>query len=99
MKITNLEKYPNYLLFVGIGSENPGIRTSPYKLIQAGDCFSVQGLYSRPVAKIAAISKDQVKPNDLLNTEEGTILQNTNLQKLLIQGEPIIRHPRYLPII
>ncbi|OKH33479.1 hypothetical protein NIES2119_23160 [[Phormidium ambiguum] IAM M-71] len=96
LKITNLEKYPNYLLFVKIGSENPGIPTKPYKLIQAGDCVSLIGY--RPIATIAAISKDRVQANDLENSEAGTILKNTNLQTALIQGKPIIEHPTVLPM-
>lgn len=96
LKITNLEKYPNYLLFVKIGSVNPGIPTKPYKLIQAGDCVSLTGY--RPTAEIAAISKDRVQPNDLENSQEGTILKNTNIQTTLIPGKPIIKHPLELPV-
>lgn len=97
LKITNLEKYPDYLLFVQIGSIRPDPPIPPYVVIKTGECVPVSGY--RPVARVAAISKDKVQPNDLANSSLGTILQNTNLQKALIKGTPTIEPPLQLPFI
>lgn len=98
-KITNLEKYPDYLLFVHINSEGIRYSSDKYVLLKTGECVPVSGLgWRRTVVKIAAISKDKVKSDDLKNSSLGTSLQNTNLQNALIQGTPTIEIPRQVPL-
>jgi hypothetical protein len=69
LRITNLEKYPDYLVFVQIGQVTSDRPTSPYVLIQSSECISLNN--NRSVATIAAIAKDKIKPKDLVNVRSG----------------------------
>lgn len=95
IKIVNLPKYPNYLLFINIGSANPSLPTSGYVLVKADQCMPLAGY--RPVAKVAAIAKDRVNSKDLKPTDAGTILQNSHLEKDLIAANITIDRPGSLP--
>jgi hypothetical protein len=94
VKIVNLEKYPNYLLFINIGSANPSLPTSGYLLVKADQCIPLAGY--RPVAQVAAIAKERVNSKDLKQTDSGTILQNLNLEKELIIANETIDRPHSL---
>jgi hypothetical protein len=96
IKIVNLEKYPNYLLFINIGSANPSLPTSGYLLVKTDQCVPLAGY--RPVAKIAAIAKERVKSKDLKQTDSGTILENSNLEKELLIANTTIDRPYSLPV-
>jgi hypothetical protein len=97
IKITNLNKYPNHLLFTQVGSARDRVSTEPYILMKAGQCIPVKGYM--PLANITAIAKNKVQRKDLQTTSAGTILKNTKLQKSLVQGTPTIYPPNALPII
>jgi hypothetical protein len=96
-KITNLNKYPNHLLFAQVGSVTSNPTTIPYALVKSGQCIPVNGY--RPSANILAIAKNKVPAKYLKNTTDGTVLNNAQLQKSLIQGTPRIVPPDSLPII
>jgi hypothetical protein len=95
IKITNLNKYPNYLLFAQIRS--PTSKPGAYMQIQADRCLPINGY--RPVANVVAIAKNKVKTSDLSQTSTGTFLKSPKLEKLLITGTPSIVRPSSLPII
>jgi hypothetical protein len=95
VKIVNLQQYPNYLLFINIGSANPSLPTSGYLLVKADRCIPLAGY--RPVAKVAAIAKERVNSKDLKQADSGTILQNLNLEKELIIANETIDRPYSLP--
>jgi hypothetical protein len=96
-KITNLNKYPNHLLFAQVGSARDRVSTEPYILLKAGQCIPIKGYM--PIANITAIAKNKVQRKDLQTTSSGTILKNTKLQKSLVKGTPTIYPPNILPII
>ena len=96
-KITNLNKYPNHLLFAQVGSAREQVSTQPYILVKAGQCIPIKGYM--PLANITAIAKNKVQRKDLQTTSAGTILNNTKLQKYLVKGTPTIYPPNVLPII
>jgi hypothetical protein len=96
-KITNLNKYPNHLLFAQVGSVTSNPTTIPYVLVKSGQCIPVNGY--RPSANISAIAKNKVSAKYLKNTSSGTIPNNPKLQKSLVQGIPRIVPPDSLPII
>lgn len=97
-KITNLNKYPQHLLFVEIRSAIEDTVTKPYFLVKSGQCIPIQGY--RSVATIAAISKNKVRQKDLQNKSSGTILRNIKLQKSFIKGNSdILLPPGAVPII
>jgi hypothetical protein len=96
-KISNLNKYPNYLLFAKVESGLDPLDTSAYVQIQKDRCLPIAGY--RVVANITAIEKNKVKPRDLKTTSAGINLQNPKLQKILIQGTPYISQPYFLPVI
>jgi hypothetical protein len=96
-KITNLNKYPNYLLFAQVGSSIKQVSTEPYLLVKSGQCIPVNGYL--PMANITAIAKNKVQPKDLQNTNLGTIIKNTKIQKSLIKSSPTIYPPNAVPII
>lgn len=96
-KITNLNKYPNYLLFAQVGSSIKQVSTEPYLLVKSGQCIPVNGYL--PMANITAIAKNKVQSKDLQSTNVGTILKNAKIQKSLIKGSPIIYPPNAVPII
>ncbi|MBW4621390.1 MAG: hypothetical protein KME17_18770 [Cyanosarcina radialis HA8281-LM2] len=97
VKIVNLEKYPNYLVFINISSANLSLPTSGYLLVKPNQCLPLAGY--RPIAKIAAIAKNRVNSTDLKQTDSQTILQNKNLEKSLISANIDIPRPSTLPII
>jgi hypothetical protein len=96
-KITNLNKYPNHLLFTQIGSAIGRVGTEPYLLVKDGQCIPIKGYM--PMATITAIAKNKVQRKDLQTTSSGTILNNTKLHKSLVKGTPAIYPPNALPII
>jgi hypothetical protein len=96
-KITNLNKYPNHLLFAQVGSARDPVSTEPYILLKAGQCIPIKGYM--PIANITAIAKNKVQRKDLQTTSSGTMLKNTKLQKSLVKGTPTIYPPNTLPII
>jgi hypothetical protein len=95
VKIVNLNKYPNYLLFARVSS--PTDSPSPYIQIQANRCQPVEGY--RPSLTIQAIAKNRVKSSDLQKTGNGIALKNPQLQKALIVGTPTIGRPEAMPMI
>jgi hypothetical protein len=95
IKINNLTKYPNYLLFAQIRS--PTSKPGAYIQIQADRCLPINGY--RPVANVVAIAKTKIKTSDLTKTNAGIFLKNPKLQKSLITGTPSIIRPTSLPII
>jgi hypothetical protein len=96
-KISNLNKYPKYLLFARTGSDIALVPTGEYVQIQPDRCLPLAGY--RVVANITAIEKNKVKPSDLKTTSAGITLRNTKLQKILIKGTPNIQQPHSVPII
>jgi hypothetical protein len=97
IKINNLKQYPNYLLFAQTRSENSSIPPGAYIQIKSDRCIPIEGY--RVIASITAIEKNKVQTKDLKNTDLGTVLQNTQLQKVLIKGTPNINQPHSVPII
>ncbi|WP_310489562.1 hypothetical protein [Chamaesiphon sp. VAR_69_metabat_338] len=95
VKITNLNKYPNYLLFARVNS--PTASPSAYIQIQANRCQPVDGY--RPSLTIQAIAKNRVKTSDLQKIGNGIALKNPQLQKSLIVGTPTIGRPYMVPMI
>jgi hypothetical protein len=95
VKITNLNKYPNYLLFAQVSSATAS--PSAYIQIQSGRCLRVEGY--RSSLNITAIAKNRVQPNDLKKTPAGIVLKNPQLQKSLIIGTPRIGRPMTMPMI
>jgi hypothetical protein len=95
LKITNLGKYPNHLLFAQIRS--PTAKPGVYTQIQTDRCLPINGY--RPVANVVAIAKNKVKKTDLAKTNTGIILKNPKLEKSLIAGTSSIVRPSSLPII
>ncbi len=97
-KITNLNKYPQHLLFAQIRSGIKDTITEPYFLVKSGQCIPIRGY--RAVASIAAIPKNKVQQKDLQNKRPGTVLKNTKLQKSFIKGNSdILLPPGAVPII
>jgi hypothetical protein len=95
VKIINLNKYPNYLLFAQINSSTAS--PSAYVQIQAGRCLLVEGY--RSSLNIKAIAKNRVKISDLKKTPAGIVLKNPQIQKSLIIGTPKIGRPMTMPMI
>lgn len=95
VKIANLNKYPNYLVFAKINSSTAS--SNPYIQIQPGWCLLVEGY--RSSVNIKAIAKNRVQTSDLKKTPAGTVLKNPQLQKSLITGTPSIGRPLSLPMI
>ncbi len=95
VKIVNLNQYPKHQFFIKISSANPTLSKGGYLLANSSLCVPMNGY--RPIAKIAAISKNLVKPKDLLKTDAGVILQNNQLEKSLIVANITIDRPGYLP--
>ncbi|WP_309738378.1 hypothetical protein [Chamaesiphon sp. OTE_20_metabat_361] len=96
-KISNLNKYPNYLFFARTGSEISLTPTGAYVQMQPDRCLPLAGY--RVVANITAIEKNKVKPSDLKTTSSGRTLQNSKLQKTLIKSTQSIQQPHSVPII
>jgi hypothetical protein len=96
-KVTNLNKYPNYLLFAQVGSARNQVSTEPYILLKSNLCIPVAGYL--PLANVSAIAKNKVQRKDLQTTNFGTILKNAKTQKSLIKGSPTIYPPNAVPII
>jgi hypothetical protein len=96
-KITNLNKYPNHVLFAQVGSERMQVSTEPYLLVKSGQCIPLKGY--RPLANITSIAKNKVQSKDLQSTNVGTILKNAKIQKSLIKGSLTIYPPNAVPII
>ena len=63
-EITNLDEYPDYLVFFQRSSERKEDVTTPYWLIEPGKCIPLNGY--RPLAIISALPKKEVLPTDLL---------------------------------
>ena len=63
-EITNLDEYPDYLVFFQRSSERKEDVTTPYWLIKPGECIPLNGY--RPLAIISALPKKEVLPTDLL---------------------------------
>ncbi len=97
IKINNLAKYPNHLLFAQIASQNGNIAASPYILIKADRCLDLKGY--RPIANIVAIPKNKVKSKDLKVAKTETTLGNPKLQISLIKLKEPIARPHSLSII
>jgi hypothetical protein len=97
LKISNLNKYPNYLLFARTESQISTTQSGNYIQIQSDRCIPIVGY--RVAANIVAIEKNKVKPSDLTKTNKGIILQNPQLKKLLIKGTPSIGQPHSVSII
>jgi hypothetical protein len=99
-KVTNLDRYPDYLFFAALGSQNEML-TVQYLLISPNTCMAASGY--RPITTITAIPKTQIKPEDLdtLNpaAPEFISLVNETLKSKLLKGEPKITPPLYLPMI
>jgi hypothetical protein len=97
IKINNLAKYPNHLLFAQIASQNANIAASPYILITTDRCLDMNGY--RPIANIVAIPKNKVTNKDLKVTKTETTLNNPKLQKSPIKIKEPIYAPSSMPII
>jgi hypothetical protein len=95
VKITNLNKYPNYLVFARISSATAS--PSAYIQLQPSRCLVVEGY--RASLNISAIAKNRVQTTDLKKTNAGTVLKNPQLQKSLIVGTPSIGRPFSMPTI
>jgi hypothetical protein len=95
VKITNLNKYPNYLLFAQVTSATAS--PSAYIQLQSGRCLRVEGY--RSSLNITAIAKNRVHTSDLKKTPAGIVLKNPQLQKALIIGTPKIGRPVAMPMI
>jgi hypothetical protein len=97
-KIVNSDRYPNSSIFASIGD----IRTIPnpaevkYLLVKSDRCISIESGYMIG-ARIAAVSKDLVKPQDLVERDGETFIQSLALKKALIQADKTVSRPRYLP--
>jgi hypothetical protein len=95
VKIANLNKYPNYLVFARISSATAS--PSAYIQLQPGRCLLVDGY--RASLNISAIAKNRVQTTDLKKTNAGTVLKNPQLQKSLIVGNPSIGRPFSMPMM
>jgi hypothetical protein len=95
VKITNLNKYPNYLLFAQINSATAS--PSAHIQLQSDRCLLLER--SRSSLNIKAIAKNRVQTSDLKKAPAGMILKNSQLQKSLIVGTPTIGRPMTVPII
>jgi hypothetical protein len=95
VKIANLNKYPNYLVFARISSSTAS--PSAYIQLQPGRCLVVEGY--RASLNITAIAKNRIQTSDLKKTQVGTVLKNPQLQKSLIVGTPSIGRPFSMPMI
>jgi hypothetical protein len=98
IKVTNLDKYPNYQLFAKIRSQRSDSKAGSYIQLVPGQCVTIDDGY-RGVANIFAIEKSKIKSNDLKNTNAVTVLTNTKLQTELIQSKLTISPPHSVPII
>ena len=99
IKIVNLDKYPNYQIFVNVGSqvEDPTKIDREYILAKSDRCIPIAGY--RPEARIMAIPKDRVKSQDLTVKDGNTFLQSLQVKKALIKANITIQRPYSLPIM
>jgi hypothetical protein len=99
IKFVNLDKYPNYRIFVNIGSqiEDPKKIDREYISAKSDRCIPIAGY--RPEARIAAIPKNLVKSQDLTVKDGNTFLQSLKIKKALITANITIPRPDSLPII
>jgi hypothetical protein len=95
VKIVNLDRYPNYLVFAQINASTAS--PSNHIQMQIGRCLLVDGY--RSSVTIKAIVKNRVKTSDLQKTKVGIVLKNPQLQKALIVGTPSIGRPVSMPMI
>jgi hypothetical protein len=97
-KIINFNKYPNARIFVNIGSliRTPELTEAEYLLVKSDRCISIEPGYMVG-ARVAAVSKDLVKPQDLVEKDGETFIQSLALKKTLIQAKETVSRPRYLP--
>jgi hypothetical protein len=98
IKIVNLDKHPNYRIFVNVGSQNedPKKIDREYILAKSDRCIPMAGY--RPQARIAAIPKDRVKAQDMLVKDGNTFLKSLQIKKALIKANITIQKPYSLPI-
>jgi hypothetical protein len=99
VKVTNLQKYPNYRLFISVNDnvEDPTVREMPYIAIDFARCIPISS--DRGEATIAALPKQSVKPSDLKTSGTTKILQNAKLKKALIPANIKVGSPGSLPLI
>jgi hypothetical protein len=99
INIVNLARYPNDLIFVNVGSqlEDPQKIDREYVLAKSDRCIPISGYLAE--ARIATISKDLVKSQDLIVKDGNSFLQNLEIKKSLIRAETTISRPYSLPII
>jgi hypothetical protein len=99
IKIINLDQYPNYRIFVNVGRQNedPQKVDREYMLAKSDRCIPLAGY--RPEARIAAIPKDLVKPQDSIERNGAIFIQNLKIEKVGIRSSTTIQRPYSLPII
>lgn len=99
IKIINLQKYPNYRLFISINDnvEDSTVREAKYISIASSRCIPMSS--DRSEATIAALPKQLVKASDLKTSGTTKILQSSNLKKALIPANIKIAAPGSLPVI
>jgi hypothetical protein len=99
VKIVNLQKYPNYRLFISINDnvEDPTVRAAKYLSIDSSRCIPMSN--DRAEATISALPKQLVKASDLKTSGANKILQSAKLKKALIPANIKIAAPGSLPII
>ncbi|MBD2253742.1 hypothetical protein [Nostoc parmelioides] len=96
-KITNPDKYPNYLLIAHIKSQNPNLPTYN-RILQSGKCLGLNGY--REYSDIYAIKKSLLKSQEIVKSEEGESIKDLNSKKsLLIPANNSITSLRLLPDI
>ncbi len=95
VKVTNLDKYPDRLLFIQVTTHSD--TTTPYQLIEADRCISLSGY--RAVANIAAINKSQLSDLALQNIKSTKTLTEPRLQKFLIKSKSTIPFPHSVPLL
>ena len=95
VKVTNLDKYPDRLLFIRVTTH--AVADAPYQLVEADRCISVSGY--RAAANIAAINQSQLGNLALRNIKSTKLLTEPRLQKLLIKSQSTIPLPHSVPLL
>lgn len=93
-QIANINKYPNYIFVASIGVPwKPNSRDN--RIVRQNECLSLKYIAE---AEIYAVTKNQVKPEDIITNNQGEKFKNFNSQKLtLIPTTNKIHNLRALP--
>lgn len=94
-EVANIDKYPNYFLVANIKSANPSLAGNN-KILQKGKCLGLNGY--REYSEIFAIKKSDVKPTEIVKTNQEQAIKNFDSKKTkLIPSKLVVYSVRTFP--